>query len=113
MNRLWKNFRTNLMYWRFRYITRNRLRLRNWWMAQRRRPRGLPAGASFRPRASASQIRYSVGSRRRTWAALLTMIVLLTGLSALADRVLIAPGIVYAIGSLIVIACAYWALKNA
>lgn len=122
MNKLWKDFRTNLMYWRFRHITRNRLRLKSWW-ARRRQPgnraklytadrtRGYaPYGYGSRERGTAA---YVYGrSQRRSLIALAAMVILLTAASATAHRVYISPGIDYAINSLIIIGCIYYALKG-
>jgi hypothetical protein len=108
--KLWKSFRVNLMYWRFRYITRNRLRLQAWWNTRRRQQ--TPAGA-YRPRASAMY--YPVGpssSQRHSWTAFGAMVLLLTALTTLAGQVYIAPSLVYAIGTLILVGCIYWGLRG-
>jgi hypothetical protein len=91
------------MYWRFRYITRNRHRFQSW-MRQRRPSTG------YRPRGAAAHV--SRRSGRRTWLALIALIVLLTALSALAHRVYINPALVYAVGTLIVVGSIYWALRG-
>lgn len=110
--KLWKSFRVNMMYWRFRYITRNRLRLQAWWNTRRR---ARPAGGSstFRPRASAMY--YPVGSQssqRQSLLAFGAMILLLTALTSVAGQVYIAPSLVYAIGTLIIVGCIYWGLRG-
>ncbi len=110
--KLWKSFRVNLMYWRFRYITRNRLRLQAWWNS-RRRPKVTTGSSSFRPRASAMY--YPVGassSQRHSWIAFGAMIVLLTALTSVAGQIYIAPTLVYAIGTLILVGCIYWGLRG-
>ena len=109
MSRLWKTFKTNWMYWRFRYITRNRMRLQTSW--NRRRNRG--AGARpYRPlpRASA-QFVYS-RSPRRTWMVLGTMVAILTVLRVYVNHVYVSPGLVYSVGTLVVVGAAYWALRG-
>lgn len=106
MGRLWKNLRTNSMYWRFRYITRNRLRLQSWW-ARRRQPR--PADP-YRPRGSAARVYRRTG--RRTWTALLVMVALLTAISTESSRLNMSGGIDYALSILVVIGAVYWALRG-
>jgi hypothetical protein len=118
MSRRWKDLKTNWMYWRFRYITRNRLRLRSWW--HHRRPslgtRGSPSihiqrpDDSYRPRASAAWVRGR--SSKRAWALLLGMVLALTALSAWANSTYVSPALVYAIGSLVVVATVYTALRG-
>ncbi len=103
MSRIWKDFRTNLMYWRFRHITRNRLRLQTW--AQRRG--AVPVA---RPRASAAYVYHRSG--KRTWAALLIMVALLTALQVLPRYVAIAPSLTWGLGALVVVSAAYWALQQ-
>lgn len=116
--RVWKNLKTNWMYWRFRYITRNRLRLRSWWNHRRSslpgtRSPGLrmqTPGNTYRPRASAQYI--TPRSSRRAWGLLLVMVVALTALSAWANSTYVSPALVYAIGSLVVVATVYTALRG-
>lgn len=108
--KVWKSFRVNMMYWRFRYITRNRLRLRAWWNARRRPQR--PSPAPYRERGSALYAYSGGATRTRSWTALLAMVVLLTALTVYVRTTLIAPGLVYAVGALIVVGCAYWALRG-
>lgn len=103
MSRIWKDFRTNLMYWRFRHVTRNRLRLQTW--ARRRGP--VPVS---RPRGTASAVYRTSG--RRTWIALLVMVAVLTALQALPQYVAIAPSLVWGIGALVVAATIYWLLRG-
>jgi hypothetical protein len=62
------------------------------------------------PRGSASYVHYR--SARKTWIALLGMILALTALSALVQRSYVNPGIVYLVGTLIVIAAIYWAMRQ-
>jgi hypothetical protein len=104
MSRLWKNFRTNLMYWRFRNITRNRLRVQSWW-ARRRGPT-----TQYRARGSASMIYYH--SSRRSWVALSILVVLLTALKVTALYVFINPTLVYLLGVVIVIGVIYGTLRG-
>lgn len=105
MSRLWKDFRTNMMYWRFRYITRNRLRFQSW-LARRRQPQA-PTG--YRPRASATYVTHS--SRRATWIAVGVMVVLLTLLRTYGDR-FISPTLIWPLGTLVVVLAIYWALRG-
>ena len=105
MSQLWKSFRTNMMYWRFRYITRNRLRFQSW-LARRRQPQQQ---RGFRPRASAVSVAYS--SRRVTWIAIGVMAVLLALLRTYGDR-FISPSLIWPLGTLIVVLAIYWALRG-
>jgi hypothetical protein len=105
MSRLWKDFRTNLMYWRFRHITRNRLRVQSWWNRRRQ-----PAPTPYRPRASATYV-YPY-TNRRSWIAFFALVILLTALTVLAKQVFINPTIVYGIGALIVVGTIYWAMRG-
>lgn len=115
MSKLWKDFRTNLLYWRFRNITRNRLRLQNWWNTRRpgaRRISRPPAGyAPYRARGTAM---YYTGGRssRQTWIILMVMVALLTALTVAANSVVIFPGLVTAIGALIVVGAIYLAMRG-
>ena len=106
----WRDFRTNLMYWRFRHITRNRLRLRSWWQRRRQSPRLAPQYSYPRARGMASYV-YR-GSQRRSWTAFLGMIVALTILTYAAGQWSIPPGLVPIIGSLIICGAIYWALRG-
>ena len=108
--RVWKSFRVNMMYWRFRYVTRNRLRLQSWWNARRRPARPT---SPYRERGSAMYAYARPSVNRRSWLALLVMVGLLTVLTVYANSTFIAPGLVYAAGALIVIGCVYWALRSA
>lgn len=103
MSRVWKDFRTNLMYWRFRHITRNRLRLQNW----ARRRGSVPVA---RPRGSATYVYRRSG--KRTWAALLIMVALLTALQVLPQYVAVAPSLTWGLGALVVVSTTYWALRQ-
>lgn len=116
MSRLWKDFRTNLMYWRFRHITRNRLRLRNWWMArQRKSPRspfnGKRVASPYRERGAASYVTYR-NSRRRSWIALAVIVIGLTALSTASGRWQVNGALIYALESLVVVGAIYWALRG-
>ncbi len=110
MKKLWKDFRVNLMYWRFRHVTRNRLRLQSWWNARRRPSRPV---SPYRERGSAMYASGRPGANRHSWLILLIMVVLLTALTVYANSTFIAPGLVYAVGALIVAGCIYWALRGA
>lgn len=103
MSRIWKDFRTNLMYWRFRHVTRNRLRLQSW--ARHRGP--VPTS---RPRASATYVYHRSG--RRVWIILLVMVALLTALQALPRYVAIAPSLAWGLSALVVVGAIYWALRH-
>src|SRR5947209_20567226 len=102
--KLWKSLRTNMMYWRFRYITRNRLRLQSWYN-RRRQPR-----SAYRPRGAATHVHQRSG--RRTWIALLTMVALLTALRVAGQHTTINGSLSYLASTLIVIGCIYWALRG-
>jgi hypothetical protein len=112
--KLWKDFRTNMMYWRFRHITRNRLRLKNWWARRRtsghRSTLGAPNYSRPFERGLAAHVYRS--SQRRSLTAFAALVILLTALSALALRVYISPGLVYLLGSLIIVGCIYYALRG-
>jgi hypothetical protein len=95
------------MYWRFRNITRNRIRVQSW---LRRRQNGRQPPQMYRPRGAAAFV-YR-GASRRSWIALLALVVGLTALTAAARQVFIYPSLVYALGSLIVVGCIYWALRG-
>src|SRR5436309_14205044 len=99
MNRLWRNFRTNWMYWRYRNITQRRQRLQMW---MSRRGKRQPAARPRRERGTAVP-RYNVYGRsaRSSQLAFVALVLLLTALKVLADQVFISPGIVYGIVSLI------------
>jgi len=107
--KLWKAFRVNMMYWRFRYVTRNRLRFQAW-MNSRRRP-STPS-TSFRPRASAMYYPTGSAGQRRSWEAFGGMIVLLTALTSIAGQIYISPSLVYAIGTLIIVLGIYVGLRG-
>ncbi|MGH2442276.1 MAG: hypothetical protein ACRDFX_03810 [Chloroflexota bacterium] len=114
--KLWKDFRTNLMYWRFRHITRNRLRLRSWWSHQHlsgrlnRSPRTSTPYAGSRWRGTATYVQYR--SPKRTWMLLIGMVILLTLLQVWAQHTVIAPVLIYALGVLIVVGAMYTALRG-
>ncbi len=103
MSRIWKDFRTNLMYWRFRHVTRNRLRVQSW--ARQRR-----AAPTARPRASATYVYHRSG--RRTWIALLVMVALLTLIQVLPRYVALAPSLGWGLSALVVVGAIYWALRG-
>lgn len=109
--KLWKDFRTNMMYWRFRYITRNRLRLQTWWSTKRRTRRPTIPASPYRERGMASSYRPYRSNAGRLWVLLLVMVALLTALKVIAAQTFILPGIAYAIGAAIVIASGYIALR--
>jgi hypothetical protein len=109
--RLWKDFRTNMMYWRFRYVTRNRLRLRQWW---NRRRSGSFSSAAPNPYRGQTGYRPTYrSSRQRSWIALGAMVILLTALTIGVEQTTINPGFVYLVGTLIVVGAIYWALRGA
>jgi hypothetical protein len=54
----------------------------------------------------------SGSSQRQSWQAFGTMIVLLTALTSLAGQYYIAPTLVYAVGTLIIVGCIYWGLRG-
>jgi hypothetical protein len=118
MSRRWKEFKTNWMYWRFRYVTRNRLRLRSWWNHRRTamgthgspRMRMQRPQATYRPRASAAFVHPR--SSKRAWGLLLGMVLALTALSAWANSTYVSPALVYGIGSLVVVGAVYVALRG-
>ncbi len=114
MKSIWKDFRTNMMYWRFRHITRNRLRLRSWW--SRRRPAARlsrPAQPFYSGPARGTATYAYRNSQRETWTILLSMVVLLTALKVLVDHVwVVNSGLVYLIGLLIIFGAVYTALRR-
>jgi len=105
MIQLWKNFRVNLMYWRFRHVTRNRLRFQAW-LRQRRTPPSL----GYRPRGSARVVRYH--SPQRTWAVFIAMVVILTALQVLGGQSEINGTLVWGLSAVTVIAALYAALQS-
>ena len=102
--KLWKDLRTNLMYWRFRNITRNRLRLQSWWY-RRRNP-----VQQYRPRGTATFV-YR-GSSRKVWVVLLLMVALLTAVSVAKSSIGLNPTIAYLLSACIIIGAIYWALRG-
>jgi hypothetical protein len=113
MIKLWKDFRTNMMYWRFRHITRNRLRLRSWWQRHRPARRQRPSIRSYSPppyRGLAARVYPS--TQRRSLMALGAMVVLLTALSVLGGQHAINGAIYAALQLLIIIGAVYWALRG-
>ena len=97
------------MYWRFRHITRNRLRLQSWW-TRRRQISAAPAARPYRPRGVATTVHR--GSSRRTWTALIVMVSILTALRVLAAHVLISGSLLYAVGALTIVGAIYLALRG-
>ena len=83
MKGLWKKFRTNLLYWRFRYVTRNRLRLQ-----QAFNRRTAPTAVPYRGRATA--LYPGVRASRLTWIAFLLVVCILTALQVAETRALIS-----------------------
>jgi hypothetical protein len=108
MSKPLKSLRTNMMYWRFRYITRNRLRLQSWWNRRRQPKRVAPA--VYRTRGAASQVRYRTA--RRTWIAVLLMVSLLTALKVISDYNAVNSYLNFGLTWGIIIACMYWALMG-
>jgi hypothetical protein len=112
MSRIWKGVKVWFLYWRFRNITRNRLRLQAWY--RKRQPMGgyRPRGISYdtRPRASAAYVyRRSSG---RSWALLLGMVVILTLLRYLGNQGELSSTLVYALSTLTVVLALYAALRG-
>ncbi len=103
MRRLWKNFQVNLMYWRFRHITRNRLRLQSWYRRQQ-------PTRSFRPRGSAAYVYRRSG--RRSWIALLAMVALLTALRVWSNHNSVSSTLVYFLSALFIVGAIYGALRG-
>ena len=67
-------------------------------------------GNVYRPRASAMFV--TPRSSKRAWGLLLGMVLALTALSAWANSTYVSPAVVYGIGSLVVIAAVYTALRG-
>lgn len=109
MNRLWRDFRTNMMYWRFRHITRNRLRLQSWWN-RRRQPTPAAAARRYRPPGAAAWVYRR--SARRSWIALLVMVAILTAWQQLGSRGILNGSLVYVLSALTIIGAIYWALRG-
>ena len=70
---------------------------------------GQRPDVQYRPRATATAV-YG-HSARKAWALLLGMVLALTALSVWANSTYVSPGIVYGIGSLVVIAAVYLGLR--
>jgi hypothetical protein len=103
MRQAWKNFRINLMYWRFRNITRNRLRLQAWY--RRRQPM-----TGYRPRGTAAFVRRR--SSRQTWIALLVMVILLTAIRVHVNNQGLSQTLVYLLTVVVIVGAIYWALRG-
>jgi hypothetical protein len=103
MSRLWRDFRTNLMYWRFRHVTRNRLRLQSW--IRRRQP-----GSPVRARGTAAYVYHRSG--RKTWILLVVMVALLTLLKVAPRYVALNGSLAWGLGTLVVVGAIYWALRG-
>ena len=110
MSKLWKAFRISLMYWRFRHMTRNRLRFQSWWNVRRRTSRPV---SPYRERGTALHAYSRTSVSRKSWTALLVMVVLLTALRVYSDSTNIAPGLVYITGLAVIAGCIYWAVRAA
>lgn len=108
MKNVWKTFRVNMMYWRFRHVTRNRLRFQSWY--RRRQPVRMPRSKPSAYRASASVVYRR--SSRRTWAALLVMVVVLTALQYLGNHSNLGSSLIWGLSSLVVVGAIYWALRS-
>jgi hypothetical protein len=108
MSKLWKDFKINFMYWRFRNITRNRLRLQSWWNSRRGRGGASPA---YRPRASALYYPRPRASRR-SWIILLVMVILLTAVSVAESQGDVIAGVGYTLDAVIVVGAIYLALRG-
>jgi|SRR5579875_786478 len=105
MIQLWKNFRVNLMYWRFRHITRNRLRFQAWMRQRRQTP-----VTGFRPRGSARIVRYH--NSQRTWVIFLIMVAVLTALQVAGSRSDISGTLLWGLSGLTIVAAIYAALRS-
>jgi hypothetical protein len=103
MIRLWKNFRVNLMYWRFRHITRNRLRLQSWWNRRQKPTR------AYRPRGTAAYVYHR--SPRRAWVALLVLVSVLTAVTVVGRHIGLAETIIYIVNTLVIVGALYWAVR--
>lgn len=104
MIRLWKNFRINLMYWRFRHITRNRLRLQSWWN-RRQQPARV-----YRPRGSAAFVyRRSSG---RAWIGLLILVSAMTAVTVIGRQLGLGGTIIYLLNITLIGGAIYWAVRN-
>lgn len=97
------------MYWRFRYFTRNRLRLQSW-MTRRRQPSPVSAARGYRPPGAAAWVYRR--SSRRTWIALLVMVACLTALKFLGGGGAISPYLVSTLSILVIVGALYWALRG-
>ena len=104
MIRLWKNFRINLMYWRFRHITRNRLRLQSWW--NRRRQPVL----AYRPRGAAAFVYRR--STRKTWLLVLALVAVLTAITVAGHRSPLSPTLIYVLQAVVIAGAMYWAIRR-
>lgn len=102
---LWKRFRVNLMYWRFRHVTRNRLRFQAWYRQRRR-----PPSYGYRPRGGAAHVYRRSG--KRVWIILLATVGVLTALRVLSFHVSVGGGLVYLLSALVIIAAIYWAMRG-
>jgi hypothetical protein len=101
-----KRLRTNMMYWRFRYVTRNRIKLQAWWNRRRH-----PRPGAVRPRGGAAIVYRHTA--RRTWIALVSMVGLLTALSVAIDQGFsINSYLAYGVKWGIIIGAVYWALQR-
>ncbi|HEX8917512.1 MAG TPA: hypothetical protein VF898_03335 [Chloroflexota bacterium] len=107
MKRLWNRLYNNhIIYWRFRYVTRTRLRLQSWY--RRRRP-GVPT-RQYRPRASASVVRYQTS--RRSWLILALMVCALTALSVIGHRTDVNHLLIYVAQVGVILASLYAAVQG-
>ncbi|MGI8968517.1 MAG: hypothetical protein ACR2GA_05360 [Chloroflexota bacterium] len=113
MKNIWKEFRTNTMYWRFRYVTRNRLRLRSWWLHNKPNSRTMRSAQQWRPRASAATPMYvQEGSVRRTWIVFLVMVACLTAIRIAGQNTSLNPTLGSIADALIIVAAIYAALLH-
>ena len=103
MIRLWKNFRVNLMYWRFRHITRNRLRFQSWY--RRRQP-----VQGFRPRGSAAYVHRRSGNR--SWIALFVLVAALTALRVWGNHSSVSNTLVWILSIAVIAGILYWAMRG-
>lgn len=110
--RMWKSFRTNMMYWRFRYITRNRLRLQSWFRRRQAPHMARPTYArNYHARGTAASVYHR--SSRRSWIILFIMVAMLTALRVWSNHSNVNATLVYVLGVVVIIGSLYWAVNDA
>ncbi|MGH2447996.1 MAG: hypothetical protein ACRDFS_05270 [Chloroflexota bacterium] len=110
MNDPLKSLRVNLMYWRFRYITRNRMRLQAAWYRHRQPHNRTYAQQQFKPRGSASTLYRS--SATRTWIIFVAMVIILTIFSVAGTQTTVNGTLLYGLMALTVVGAIYLALRG-